>query len=940
MLRFQGSASFSLTSSLRKFGWAALLLPLLAPAAEPSLETFRREIQPVLAKYCFDCHGGGVAKGGVTLDEFSTAAALRDPKLWSHALRNVRAGIMPPADEAALPPADAEKLMQWIKLEGMGLDPAKPDPGRVTVRRLNRVEYRNTIRDLLGVDFDTQKEFPADDSGHGFDNIADVLTVSPMLLERYLDAAQTIVAGKVPVVSRVVPEVSIPGRRFATVRVDTTVPAPPKPETPVAAPMAEGAVPAPAVKSETPIAATVAQVAVAGIPAPAAPPGRGRGRSGRPPPPPPPPMTRPAPLIENEVVELSYYTPALVAATHRVEHAGKYQLIVDLTTRERYQDNLFDLNRCRLIVRADGQTLLEQDFVREGGKKFEFSFDRDWVAGDHEISFEIVPVDPQKIQFRNLRLRLNAVVVRGPFDPQHYVKPKGYEAIFPRDPPADVAGRRAFARELLGAFAARAYRRPVDPATVDRLVAVAEGVFGETKNTFEAGIAQAMVAVLASPRFLFREEDVLPLQPGETYVQVEDHALASRLSYFFWSSMPDAELLRLAGEGRLRAELPAQMRRLLGDRRALELVRNFTGQWLQARDILTVPINGNDVFLRDNASSDYDKARATFSRLRGKPESERTPAEQEEMNEARRLFTEFNARPKPQLTEPLRRAMQQETEMVFAHILKEDRSLLELIESDYTFVNDVLATHYGIADVKGGAMRKIQLAPESPRGGVLTQGTVLAVTSNPTRTSPVKRGVFILEAILGTPPAPPPPNIPSLEDAAPAAKLKTMSLRETLALHATDPKCASCHSRMDPLGLALENFNALGTWRTTDAGQPVQAAGKLITGEAFADVRELKHILATAHRRDFYYCLTEKLLTYALGRGLEYYDTITVDRIVAQLEASGGKPSVLLRGIVESAPFQQRRPPATSLATGNRSVPAAESTSMAPLTHRPRTLSD
>lgn len=645
-------------------------------------------------------------------------------------------------------------------------------------------------------------------------------------------------------------------------------------------------------------------------------------------------MTRPAPVIENDVVELSYYTPALVAATHRVEHAGKYQLVVDLTTRERYQDNLFDLNRCRLIIRADGQTLLEQDFVREGGKKFEFTFDRDWAVGDHEISLEIQPVDPQKIQHRNLRLRLNAVVVRGPFDPQHYVKPKGYEAIFPRDPPADLAGRRAYARELLGAFAARAYRRPVEPATLDRLVAVAEGVFAETTNTFEAGIAQAMVAVLASPRFLFREEDTLPLAPGEAYPRVDDYALASRLSYFFWSSMPDAELMRLAGEGRLRAELSAQMRRLLGDRRALELVRNFTGQWLQARDIMTVPINGNDVFLRDNTSVDYDKARATFSRLRGKPEAERTPAEIEEMNEARRMFAEFNARPKPQLTEPLRRAMQQETELVFGHILREDRSLLELIESDYTFVNELLATHYGIADVKGGNMRKIQLPPDSPRGGVLTQGTVLAVTSNPTRTSPVKRGVFILEAILGTPPAPPPPNIPSLEDAAPAAKLKTMSLRETLALHATDPKCANCHSRMDPLGLALENFNALGTWRTTDAGQPVQPAGKLITGETFSDIRELKRVLVTARHRDFYHCVTEKLLTYALGRGLEHYDTITVDRIVAQLEASGGKPSALLRGIVESAPFQQRRPANVSLSQWSRGATAADSDLSNP-THLP-----
>jgi hypothetical protein len=257
--------------------------------------------------------------------------------------------------------------------------------------------------------------------------------------------------------------------------------------------------------------------------------------------------------------------------------------------------------------------------------------------------------------------------------------------------------------------------------------------------------------------------------------------------------------------------------------------------------------------------------------------------------------------------------MQQETEMTFAHIVKEDRSLLELLESDYTFLNEDLAKHYGIEGVTGRAMRKVTLAPDSPRGGILTQGTILAVTSNPTRTSPVKRGVFILDAILGTPPAPPPPNIPSLEDAAPATELRKMTLRDSLALHAKEPLCHSCHSRMDPLGLALENFNAMGMWRTSELNQPIQTGGKLITGEAFADIRELKHILATNHRRDFYYCLTEKLLTYALGRGLDYYDVTTVDQLVAQLEASGGKPSALLHGIVNSAPFHQRRQPQNQL---------------------------
>ena len=426
-----------------------------------------------------------------------------------------------------------------------------------------------------------------------------------------------------------------------------------------------------------------------------------------------------------------------------------------------------------------------------------------------------------------------------------------------------------------------------------------------------------MVAVLASPSFIFREERAAAPRPGRLHPDVDEYSLASRLSYFLWSSMPDAELFRLASAGKLRAELPAQMARMLADARAREFVRNFTGQWLQARDIPNVAITARDIFLRDNPQPGLDEARETFRRISRKPEGERTPEENELLAKARTQFIGAGRAAFPDLTADLRRAMAQETEMSFAHILKEDRSLLELIESDYTFLNEDLAKHYGIEGVTGREMRKVTLAPDSPRGGVLTQGTILAVTSNPTRTSPVKRGVFILDAILGTPPAPPPPNIPALEDAASAAELKKMNLRETLALHAKDPMCNSCHSRMDPLGLALENFNAMGMWRTSDSGQPVQTAGKLITGETFSDVRELKHVLATARRHDFYECVTEKLLTYALGRGLDYRDVATTDQLVAQLEASGGKLSALLRGIVNSAPFQQRRQSNATLVQAN-----------------------
>ncbi|HYC70153.1 MAG TPA: DUF1592 domain-containing protein [Opitutaceae bacterium] len=839
---------------------AALLVPVAARADdERLLKSFQDEIAPLLDQYCYDCHGFGVGKGGVTLDEFDSAEKLRDHAVWLRVLRNTRADIMPPLDEPKLPPELKARLAQWIKREAFGLDPRQPDPGHVVVRRLNRVEYRNTVRDLLGVDFDTEKEFPPDDTGHGFDNLGEVLTVSPMLLEKYLDAAQAIVAQAVPSEPWVVAERNVRGRDF------TEVAPPPEPASASAAPAAAGA--------NGPVN----------------------------------PPVRQGPKEAGGAMELSYYWPATIRATHRVEHAGRYVLSVDLRPIERYVDDQFDLNRCRFRFKADGEVLIDQEFVREGGRKLTFEFERQWSPGEHELVFELEPVPPAREQLRNLRIRVEGVVVRGPFTPEHRVRPARHAEFFPEPVPADPAARRAYARRILGPFATRAFRRPVDGPTLDRLADLAAAQSALPGQAFEGGVGQAMAAVLASPRFLFREEAAAVVDAGQKHPLVDEYALASRLSYFLWSTMPDAELFRLAGTGRLRAELPAQLKRMLADKRAEEFVRNFTGQWLQARDVAHVQINPVDVFLRENPMPEFEPARDTFRRLNRIPPERRTPEQKAEFDRARAIAQKVFRSPKPQLTETLRTAMRRETEMHFAHVVREDRSLVELIESDYTFLNEELANHYGVEGVSGTDMRKVQLPPGHPRGGVLTQGTVLAVTSNPTRTSPVKRGVFILENILGTPPAPPPPNIPALEDAATKEQLAKMSLRETLALHAANPLCASCHSRMDPLGLALENFNALGRWREQDQAQAIQPAGQLITGEKFTNIQGLKHILATSRRRDYFYAISEKLLTYALGRGLEHTDMDTLDHLVARLEAADGRPSALLSGIVESAPFQRRR---------------------------------
>jgi hypothetical protein len=478
--------------------------------------------------------------------------------------------------------------------------------------------------------------------------------------------------------------------------------------------------------------------------------------------------------------------------------------------------------------------------------------------------------------------------------------------------------RRQYAREILSRFTKKAFRRPVDDRTIDRLVWIAEDGYGQPGKRFEEGVAHAIVAVLASPRFLFRVEEPEATQAASPHPLIDEYALASRLSYFLWSTMPDDELVGLAERGELRKNLGAQVKRMLADPRSKEMIENFTGQWLQVRDIEGISIDARWVLARDNGEEKELKQaiedfKARLAKLQEEKKAEaqnKDAAQNKDQAQAKaqrpnrgRLF----ARPAVELDGPLRTAMRRESEMFFANIVHEDRSILDLIDSDYTFVNEKLAKFYGLPEVKGPEMRKVTLPKESPRGGVLTQGAVLAVTSNPTRTSPVKRGQFILDNVLGTPAPPPPPDIPLLEEAEKLFQDREPTLRETLELHRSKPLCNACHSRMDPLGLALENFNAMGMWREKERGQAIDAVGKLISGESFHDIRDVKRILASEHRQDFYRCLTEKLLTYALGRGLDSNDVQTVDDIIERLEREDGRFSALLTGIIESAPFQKRR---------------------------------
>ena len=805
--------------------------PVLRGEDDSAAAHFRRNIEPLLSDYCYDCHAEGKKKGRVVFDEFQSDDALvGGHDLWLGVLKNMRTGLMPPKKKPQPTAEERERIEKWIKFEAFGIDPNAPDPGRVTVRRLNRVEYHNTIRDLTGFDFHSDVEFPPDDTGYGFDNIGDVLTVSPILLEKYLAAAKTIVSEVVPAVSRVVAETKIAGNWFG-----------------------------------------------------------GEQR--------------------EPIRSLSYYEAANVGISFEAAHAGSYRVVLDLAVRGNFD---FDPGKCRIVFKIDDREALQKEFGWQDFRAFTFEFDEQWQVGAHRFTFTLEPLTPVAQKINSLTMQIVSLTLRGPLDEAHWIRPPNYDRFFTRDDPKTPELRRADTSEALRKFATRAFRRPVDDHTVSRLTALAESVYTQPGKTFETGIAHALVAVLASPRFLFRLEESAPGSESQTVADVDEYSLASRLSYFLWSTMPDDELIRLAGSGELRKNLAGQIQRMTADPRADNMVRNFTGQWLQARDVDGIAINARVVLARDKGEErEIEVRRKRIQELFAIPVEERTPEQKEEM---KKMFAEFRKRGAGlELDRDLREAMKRETELFFTHIFREDRSVTELIDSDYTFLNEKLAGLYGIPGVSGPEMRRVALPADSPRGGVLTHGSVLVVTSNPDRTSPVKRGLFVLENILGAPAPPPPANVPALEAAEKDFHDRQPTLREALELHREKPLCAGCHARMDPIGLAFENFNAMGMWREMERKQPIDTAGQLITGESFHGVRELKRILVENHRLDFYRCLTEKMLTFAIGRGLEYYDVETVDRIVRRLEAENGRFSALLNGIIESAPFQKQRTTATAI---------------------------
>jgi mono/diheme cytochrome c family protein len=755
--------------------------PTPTPASKPaSPAAFRAEVQPLLSEFCYGCHGDK-QKADIDLRLYQDhLAVIRERKLWTRILEQLARHEMPPKNK---PQPSAEQRQQLIAWIGATLDQAaarsKKDPGRVTIRRLNRAEYNNTIRDLVGVDVRPADDFPADDIGHGFENIGDVLSLPPILLEKYLAAARRILDQAIATEDPAMPKTNrFPGERLESQAASQLLPG-------------------------------------------------GWFHLGR----------------EGEAF-----------ARHRFPLAGRY------VVRVRAYGEQAGPEPVRMALRLGGKDLRTVEVRAERDAPETFEIACEVAAGPATIGAAYLNnyvnrnhPDPKQ---RDRNLVLEYIEVEGPMDATTPPLPETHQRIFaparlPQSKPEPQA-RTLAARAIIGQFARRAYRRPLEAHELERLARLFESAQAEG-DSFEQSVKLALTAVLVSPHFLFRGElQPNPDNPGAIHA-LSDYELASRLSYFLWSSMPDDELFALAERRQLRRQLAAQVARMLKDPKARALVDQFAAQWLQTRSLEVVA-----------------------------PDA--------------KLFPEFD--------DALRAAMRRETELLFETIQREDRSVLEFLNADYTFVNERLARHYGLEDVSGPEFRRVSLRG-TRRGGLLTHASFLTITSNPTRTSPVKRGKWVLENLLGAPPPPPPPDVPELKETTGGPLQGT--LRQRMEQHRADPLCASCHDRMDPIGFGFENFDAIGRWRDLDGGAPVDPAGQLAGGEAFQGPADLTRLLRTSRQEAFVRCLTEKMLTYALGRGLEYYDEAAISDIATIAARSGYRFSALVKAIAQSRPFLYRR---------------------------------
>jgi hypothetical protein len=802
--------------------------------------TFEKRIQPFFANHCYECHNEEKRVSNLDLGVFDTAASLtQDRAKLKRILERLSAGEMPPAQMPRPKPEELAPVIEWLahqlgateKINDSGNEAKQLESsaGPVTVRRLNRVEYDNTVRDLLGVDRHASDDFPQDDSGYGFDNIGDVLSISPVLMEKYLAAAEQI-------------------SRTAIFGVE-------------------------------PMKPTLVRL-------------RSGERNQKP---------QLTPLTDYDVSGLSL--PNAFHTTYRFPVDGNFVLRVNLGGErppgsEALRLSLWIDGKQNQEIQVDPATVAS--FASAGepqqlwGIKVEFKVTLS--AGDHWLAVAIphlyeglpvsyngpnpskrpVPPPPafrpprdatsteieeRRKEFEKKRAekipansaRIGSVELGGPYATTNGPSIESRKKVYAC---GHLNGhhQKSCARAIVQSLAHHAFRRPVTPTEVTELTNLVSQV-QKDGGSFEDGLATAIQAMLLSPHFLFRiESPRAALQSSKAIPSLSQHELASRLSYFLWSSMPDDSLLTAADRGRLsRPEiLAAQVRRMLLDPKSNALIDNFGGQWLQTRKLESV-----------------------------KPD--------------RKKFPDFD--------EYLRLSMKRETELFFESILREDRSILDFIDADYSYLNEPLARLYGLGDVHGPEFRKVLFDHNPQRGGLLTQASVLTISSYANRTSPVLRGKWVLENLVGAPPPPPPPDVPNLDE----AKIgKTSSMREQLEQHRTNAICSSCHSRMDPLGFGLENFDAIGTWRVKDGDFTINAAGTLPDGRSFTGPQGLKSILK-AQPDVFTETLTRKMLIYALGRGLEASDDVAVKEIVKKVSSDKYRFSSLILAIVNSEPFQTRR---------------------------------
>jgi mono/diheme cytochrome c family protein len=787
--------------------------PLVGAQQDGPPKGVPHDLKPALDRYCVTCHNARLRTGGLSFEQLDPALVGRDPETWEKVARKLRTREMPPQGLPRPDQATYERLVTTLEAALDDAVAANPQPGRVAIHRLNRTEYTNAIRDLLALDVDGRALLPADEPDQqGFDNVAGVLSVSPRLLENYMAAANTIsrLAIADATISPVEDTVRIP---TATVQDDRA--------------------------------------------------------------------SEDLPFGSRGGVSIPYHFP--LDGDYRIKVVLKRQLYLYLIGMgEPHQ----------IDVRLDGTLLKRFSIGGEGkGMTAPESFagntqgDPQWevymhtadeglsvhapiTAGTHRVGVSFVRrhweaegvLQPPQRGFARTTNELyfgnpsvDSVSIAGPLAVRPTKNSPARRHVFICRP-TGATTEEACARRILSTLARRAYRGPVSDNEIATLLAFYRA--GRDEEGFEAGIQQGLRRILASPRFLFRIERepttirrAGPSGPAGAY-RVSDLDLASRLSFFLWSSIPDDELLAVAAKGTLgeRATLERQVRRMLADPRAQALVDNFASQWL------------------------------TVGKLAG-------------------VVPDVDAY--PEFDENLRDAFKQETRLFIGSQLREDRSVIDLITADYSFVNERLARHYRIPNVYGSHFRRVTFS-DGRRGGLLGQGSILTVTSYPNRTSPVLRGRWLLDNVLGAPPPPPPPDIPLLNES--GADAKSMSIRQQMEAHRKNPSCAVCHVRMDPLGFSLEHFDALGKWRTVSDGVAVDASGALPDGTRFEGIAGLRQLVAS-HREDFARTFTQKLLAYALGRSLEARDLPAVRRITRDAAGSGYRWSSVMIGVATSTPF-------------------------------------